>query len=411
MLRSTAQQARASAGNLAGLGARTGGLGDNQAARGVAEDVARLARALENAAGEVETVAGTARVLAERLTDLQAQGARLGAGPQLFDVTGSIAYQNRVDGLRNQARTARAAAASAIRESAQHRVLTGQQQRKRPWDYATSFGKGVWDGGAEFAGGIFQTVTNPAGFVTGLKDLGSALVTNPGGTGKALYETLVDPDLLKKDPARWLGQAAVTVGTFFIPGGGVAKVTGKTGKVAEAATDAARAGETAAGVGGAVAKTLSATEQATIRRYTGADHLPLNHYLRVPDAYPGGNAELDKFAGELSSALQQLPAEPGISYRGTNLSDELRSTFRPGEPTTDEGFLSTTRNPNRVFKEPQFNGNTFIVVVGRNGHDVAPFSHIEKEAEILFDRGTQFDVLSNRWSEGLNKWVITMEEK
>jgi hypothetical protein len=48
-------------------------------------------------------------------------------------------------------------------------------------------------------------------------------------------------------------------------------------------------------------------------------------------------------------------------------------------------------------------------VIGCNGREVTPFSGYP-EAEILYDKGTQFRVLDRTGESDIGKWVITMKE-
>ncbi len=114
-------------------------------------------------------------------------------------------------------------------------------------------------------------------------------------------------------------------------------------------------------------------------------------------------------ADRTSQALARLRPEPGLTYRGVDFPPEILLKYKPGQVVTERAFTSTSRDPN--IAKGDFEGNTIMLITGRNGKDVAPFSKYGHEAEILFDKGTNFVVTGNRWDVDLKKFVITMEEK
>jgi hypothetical protein len=57
------------------------------------------------------------------------------------------------------------------------------------------------------------------------------------------------------------------------------------------------------------------------------------------------------------------------------------------------------------------NGNALLEFNGRTGRDLSAVSTVgPSEAEILFDKGTAFEVVSKTWEAQLKAWKITLKE-
>lgn len=95
--------------------------------------------------------------------------------------------------------------------------------------------------------------------------------------------------------------------------------------------------------------------------------------------------------------LEQLPDHQGTTYRGTNLPDAVIDRIDKGGTLTDGAFSSSSTNPNVAegFINAGKDNPTRITIEGHSGSNVGPFSAAQKEAEILFRGGTEFEVLSN----------------
>jgi NAD:arginine ADP-ribosyltransferase len=90
-----------------------------------------------------------------------------------------------------------------------------------------------------------------------------------------------------------------------------------------------------------------------------------------------------------------------------NCSDDVLDGYVPGQKVTEHAFTSTSRDPGVA--QGAFDGNTLMVVGGKNGRDIAPFSGYP-EAKILYDGGTPFQVVSKTWQADIGKWVVTLQE-
>jgi hypothetical protein len=72
---------------------------------------------------------------------------------------------------------------------------------------------------------------------------------------------------------------------------------------------------------------------------------------------------------------------------------------------TERAFTSTSVDP-----AAQFPGNVEFVIRSRSGRDIAAYSRVPTETEVLFDRNTRFKVLDNVLDTKTGKTVITMRE-
>jgi hypothetical protein len=150
---------------------------------------------------------------------------------------------------------------------------------------------------------------------------------------------------------------------------------------------------------------MTTADENALRYYTTRHYLFMNNCLRDPGGCTG---EIRRRADLVSAALTKLEPHPGVTYRGVQYSAEVLAAYRPGRVITERGFTSTSRNIDVA--QESFGGNTLLVIEGRTGRNVAPYSLFASEAEILYDRGTRFQVLDRDFDPGSGTWIITLEE-
>ena len=148
--------------------------------------------------------------------------------------------------------------------------------------------------------------------------------------------------------------------------------------------------------------TLTADEVLAVHSYTtNAGYKAMNGASRLPGKY--SPEELTRIQGEMddvSAGLRRMPAYDGTTFRGTNLPDAVLKSWVPGNTVHDAAFTSSSLDPNVAESFRVGNGgNAMIQVQGRSGVDVQPLSHFGTEAEILFDRGVEFNVISRTWND------------
>ncbi len=126
-------------------------------------------------------------------------------------------------------------------------------------------------------------------------------------------------------------------------------------------------------------RTLTSTQQAAVRKYTGSGYHSMNGALRK-------GATPDATSRALSSAMRPVDHEFTV-FRGTRIPI---SQFQQGGLWSDKGFMSTAINP-----AGSWDGIKFEIVIpkGTKGAYVDPFSSHRGENEFIIDKGTKFRVI------------------
>lgn len=260
----------------------------------------------------------------------------------------------------------------------------------------------------------------------------TGLTTDPIGFGRELGKSLLDWDTWADDPARAIGHlvpdaiaAVATAGT-----GALATRGAKGGMdVLDGLSDLTKLDNlsdlTKLDDLGDLTKLdnlddlsglnrlepFDAGDARAIDDYTGNTYYEdLNAHLRgLPTSGQHSAAELDRLSGEVSAALDRLPTHDGPTLRGTNLPDGVLDTITPGQPYSDGAFSSSSLSE-QTAQQFRGNGNTMFHIDGHSGRDVQQYSHYGSgEAEILFDKGVEFQVTRKEWNPD-GYWDIYLEE-
>ncbi len=117
------------------------------------------------------------------------------------------------------------------------------------------------------------------------------------------------------------------------------------------------------------------------------------------------DAQTAKRIQAVSDDLATLPPVKGPVFRGTHLEPDQIASYKPGEVVEEKAFTSTSTDPDKAF-----GGNTKFFIQSETGTDVASFSQVPDESEILFDRGTTFKVLENQFNPATGKTEIYLRE-
>ncbi|MEO5534191.1 MAG: ADP-ribosyltransferase [Pseudolysinimonas sp.] len=167
--------------------------------------------------------------------------------------------------------------------------------------------------------------------------------------------------------------------------------------------------------------TLSPTDAKAIYDYTtDAGYQPMNEYLRY-GTIDGGHiptanevASIESRISATTEALSKLPSAPGYVTRGVGITQDFLDQFVEGKPWHDNGFASSTLSPQvthefveRAVAEGKQPG--IMEIYGQTGTVVRPISAFQAEAEILFQRGTEFDVIS-KFADADGVWHIVLRE-
>lgn len=273
-----------------------------------------------------------------------------------------------------------------------------------------------------------------------LDDAGNMLkfaVDHPAEFGKTLGKAVLDWDTWKDDPARALGHllpdAVIAVLTL---GSGTAATRGAKGL-----TDGMKGLESLSKMddlsrlrhlddvgdvgklddlsdlgkidgAGDPASRLSDAERAGLDLYTGYGYDHINSHLRgIPnqlghDVFPP--AELSKYSDDVSSALSKMPLHPGDTMRGTNLPQSVLDHIDSTKTFKDSAFMSSSTDA-QVAQGFRADGNAMLHINAEHGRDVSSLSQFTNEAEVLFDKGTPFDVLKKTWNDD-GYWDIYLKE-
>lgn len=155
---------------------------------------------------------------------------------------------------------------------------------------------------------------------------------------------------------------------------------------------------------------MSPEELKALELYTGWAHDPLNEYLRGGQARVYTADEMDRMAGALSDGLRALPPFEGRSYRGTRLPPDVLAATQPGGTYADPGFMSSSTDLGTAEQFGAGSDSVMFTIDGLSGRDVDALSTNSGEAEILFDRGTTFDVVS-KTQDAQGAWQIHLKER
>lgn len=147
---------------------------------------------------------------------------------------------------------------------------------------------------------------------------------------------------------------------------------------------------------------LTERELQAIDFYTGDGYDTLNAYLRgLEEKVAEGTAtrsELEAYSTAVSDGLAKVPTYTGETLRGTNLPQGVLDSIDTTGRFSDPAFLSSPTSE-EVAQGFRANEHAMLHLDGTSGHDVASMAHYGTgESEVLFDKGTQFDVLRKVWN-------------
>lgn len=228
------------------------------------------------------------------------------------------------------------------------------------------------------------------------------------GTTKGVVEAILGRDLLTGKRLSWwergLGVLPVVGGLAAVAG--VARAADRAADLGGPVGDVGRAGDAVGDV--RPPRVADVPGHPGLHDYTGPGFGSINAYLRREGSYPADEAAaLQARADRVSRELARLPPVPGTTYRGTDLTPQQAARYEPGQVLTEGSFTSTSTD---VQVAERYTDNAFFTVRGQSGRDVAPFSQHPDQAEILYDQGTRFRVITREWDADLGRWLITLRE-
>ncbi|MDX6358397.1 MAG: hypothetical protein QOH37_1451 [Nocardioidaceae bacterium] len=158
---------------------------------------------------------------------------------------------------------------------------------------------------------------------------------------------------------------------------------------------------------------LTEKELEALKFYTGPGYDSLNAYLRgLATKVADGTAtrsELEAYSRAVSEGLAKMPTFTGETLRGTNLPQSVLDSIDSTGTFKDPAFLSSSTDMS-VAQQFRGGGNAMLHIEGTTGHDVtAASTYGSAESEVLFDKGTGFDVLEKVWNDK-GYWDIYLKE-
>jgi len=150
---------------------------------------------------------------------------------------------------------------------------------------------------------------------------------------------------------------------------------------------------------------LSRAHREALEKYTA----PTAAHRELNGALWGGTVtnieQVAAFSHDLSDVLRTLPETHCTVYRGQDLAPAQLAHYEPGEIVVDNGYTSASSDPER-----EFGGAVLWVIESRHGRVIDELSECRWEREVLFDRFTRFEVLTNEYDKDLGRTIIYMRE-
>lgn len=141
--------------------------------------------------------------------------------------------------------------------------------------------------------------------------------------------------------------------------------------------------------------------------YTTNDgYTTMNTALRSPSTMTADDLAVAKERiAMVDRGLTELPAQPGTSFRGTNLPADVVKEYQVGNVVSDKAFLSSSTDVVKA-QEFQGSGNALIEIQGTSGREISKLSQFPSESEVLFGHGTKFEVLEVTDMGTYTKYVL-----
>jgi hypothetical protein len=144
---------------------------------------------------------------------------------------------------------------------------------------------------------------------------------------------------------------------------------------------------------------LTADERESVNHYTAHFYNDVNRHLRGHEVRRLTQEMISRTVKNVDSALAKSKTTmPAVSYRGVNCLSErcwdFFSGLEVGTTFQDDGYVSTTMNPNR-FRGARVHMR-IMIPEGVNAAYLDGLSQYEREAEVLLARGAKFKILNKR---------------
>jgi hypothetical protein len=169
-----------------------------------------------------------------------------------------------------------------------------------------------------------------------------------------------------EDPAKFIGNAVGTVGTFFIPGGGEAAVAGDVGRAAAVMNDVGKAAAVTADVGKAAAVTADVGKAAAVTADVGK--------AAAVTADVGKAAAVTADVGKATAVTEDVGKAAAVTEDVGKAAAVSEDTGKAATVTGDASKAGV-ENPSRIIRQD----NDFAAVQNSKG---VPKSHLEDGAMV-----------------------------
>jgi hypothetical protein len=117
----------------------------------------------------------------------------------------------------------------------------------------------------------------------------------------------------------------------------------------------------------------------------------------------------------MSIALSKLPNYKGDAFRffqGKELIEQLEQIYKDKGTYTEKAFLSASSKLEIIAglnRKSRSQNKCIMRIISKNGKDISKLSKKPEQKEILFDKGTKFEVKT--FKKVNNIYIIELKEK
>ena len=141
---------------------------------------------------------------------------------------------------------------------------------------------------------------------------------------------------------------------------------------------------------------LNAEESGSVTRYIGGSPYTLNQKLRDGVVL---SAEEAQSAAALDAALDKLPVYQGVVTRDLSFLDLEEFSNFVEDHTSGTEIITTQFTSATIFDSYQDSPQVRMLIQSKTARDLRAFN--PNEAEVLFPRGTRFQVVSQNYIDGI----------
>jgi len=150
---------------------------------------------------------------------------------------------------------------------------------------------------------------------------------------------------------------------------------------------------------------------ASINEYTDGNYSEINSSLRRSGKLDSGNDATVKGIDEVFKS--NPPVFEGTTHRAIGFTDENKfksfvSSLEGGDTFVDKGYMSSSNNK-RITEDFEHTFSVRFEINSKKGISIKNFSNFPKEEEILFNRGSKFNINSVE-KDGTNGYKVSLSD-